>query len=487
MGRIADMFARINPRPHHQLKAAPPRSPLLQRLNQRQNAGWEAQAWKDYETVPEVRRAVDYHADNVSRVRLYVGRPDPTGVNAPEEISDPRALAPLNELFGGLERQSRMLHRWTQLRRIIGEAYIIAYDAPVHPETIIGPTGITTTGPSHQMVWTVASPDEIETTSSTKVTIPFDTPAGLVHHRIDTATEGIMVIRDWIPSPRKQYEATSPVRALRDVAETIRGADAHVRATVESRLAGAGLLLLDDSVSINPTNTGTDLSADPELAALIEAMVTPIGDRGVASAFVPILARYSGDKNLNQVAEHLDFFTTFDSALNDILERSIRRIGVGMDTPQEVVSGQDDTNHWNALFTGQDAVRTAFGAPLSAMTLRLTDSYLRPYYRVMGTEHLFGDLVIWWDASELILPPDRSQIALDAYATDPAIISREAVRRETGFAPEDAGDDSLPAPAPRGTNQDETTAAVSATGSSDAIGRPRAPSSPGQIASTGSQ
>src|SRR5690349_22186870 len=36
-------------------------------------------------------RAVDYHADNMSRVRLYVGRPDPTGVNAPEEIREPAA------------------------------------------------------------------------------------------------------------------------------------------------------------------------------------------------------------------------------------------------------------------------------------------------------------------------------------------------------------------------------------------------------------
>src|SRR5690625_6430964 len=82
---------------------------MLRRLNQRQATGWESPAWKDYETVPAIQRADDYHADNMSRIRLYVGRPDPTGVNAPEEIRDPAALAPLRDLFGGLERHSRML------------------------------------------------------------------------------------------------------------------------------------------------------------------------------------------------------------------------------------------------------------------------------------------------------------------------------------------------------------------------------------------
>ena len=486
MGRIADMFARINHNKQQKRSTRTDPSPLLRRLNQRQATGWESQAWKDYETVPEIQRAVDYHADNISRIRLYVGRPDPTGVNAPEEIRDPAALAPLRDLFGGLERHSRMLHRWAQLRKIVGEAYIIAYNAPVEEEVTLGPGGLATTTPSHQMIWTVASPDEIERSTSTKITVPFDSPAGLVYHEIDTATESIMVIRDWVPSPRKQSEATSPVRALREVAEVIRGADEHTRATIDSRLAGRGLLIIDDSVIINPSNTSTDAAMTPELQQMFDSWTTPLHDRGVASAVIPYVMLYSGDKQLSEVMVHQDFSTPFDAALTDMLERSIRRVGVGLDTPQEVVSGIDDSNHWNALFTGQDAIKTAFGSPLSAMTMRLTDSYLRPYYRVMGTDDQYGDLVIWWDASELILPPDRSQIALDTYATDPAIISRDAVRRETGFAPEDSGDDTLPPPQPRGA-QDESPAAVSATASSDAIGRPSAPRSPGRIASTGSQ
>lgn len=486
MGRIADMFARINHNKQQKRSTRTDPSPLLRRLNQRQATGWESQAWKDYETVPEIKRAVDYHADNMSRVRLYVGRPDPTGVNAPEEIRDPAALAPLRDLFGGLERHSRMLHRWTQLRKIVGEAYIIAYNAPVEEEVTLGPGGLATTTPSHQMIWTVASPDEIERSTSTKITVPFDSPAGLVYHEIDTATESIMVIRDWVASPRKQSDATSPVRSLREVAEVIRGADEHVRATVDSRLAGAGLLFLDSSVDIMPINTSTDALAEPGMSALATMMTTPLHDRGSASAVVPGWAIYSGDKDIDKIAHHMTFATEFDSTVPTIIERSIRRIGVALDTPQEVVSGVNDTNHWNALFTGQDAVRTAFGSPLSAMMMRLTDSYLRPYYRVMGNDDQYGDLVLWWDASELILPPDRSQIALDTYATDPAIISRDAVRRETGFAPEDAGDDTLPPPQPRGA-QDESLAAVSATASSDAIGRPSAPRSPGRIASTGSQ
>src|SRR5690625_5935860 len=106
-----------------------------------------------------------------------------------------------------------MLHRWAQLRKIVGEAYIIAYNAPVEEEVTLGPGGLATTVPSSQMIWTVASPDEIERSTSTKITVPFDSPSGLVHHEIDTATESTMVIRDWIPSPRKQSEATSPVRA----------------------------------------------------------------------------------------------------------------------------------------------------------------------------------------------------------------------------------------------------------------------------------
>lgn len=493
MGAIRDWFQqRVKPRPIPRSATTESKTaPMLSRIGNTNSNGWQSTAWDDYR-VPEIRRAVNYHADSISRMRLYIGKPDPTGVDEPEEIRDPYALAPLYALFGGLDRQSAMLHRWTQLLKIVGEAYLIAYDAPMGPTATIGPDGITRTAPhTHQRLWSVASPDEIERKSSGKIVVPFDTPTGPQHIEIDVNSDNVMIIRDWTPDAKRQMDTDSPVRSLWDVARTIRGADQHVHATIDSRLAGAGLLFLDSSVSIIPINTSTDATGDPGMSSMATMMTTPLHDRGSASAIVPQWAIYSGDKDIDKVAHHMDFSTKFDDTVPEILERGIRRVGVGLDTPQEVVSGVDDTNHWNALFQGQDAVRVAFGPTISAICRRLTDSYLRPYYRAAGHEQFADDYMVWWDASSLVLPPDRSQLAMDMYATDPALLSREAVRRENGFSERDAGPGDAPLPEPRnnsnGNGNGSERGAVAATSSGNRIGRVSAPEPPGAIAQSGSQ
>ena len=479
MGRFTEAFEALARRPQRTTtpdvtkKQARP-SPLIQKLHNRGTNPWQSQAWHDYRSVPEIKRAVNYHADSISRMRLYVGRPDPDGRTDPEEVDDPRLRAPLDALYGGTIMHARMLHRWTQLLKVAGEAYLVAYD---HPDEWGNP----------QRLWTIASKDDLENKTGNIISIPFHTADDTVRHTIDVQRDSVMIIRDWIPDAQRLEDSDSPVRSLSDIATTLRSADAHVKATTESRLAGNGLLILDSDVTINATNTSTDLQADPEMMGLINAMQAPLQDRGVASAVVPVVMKYSGEKNVNQIAEHLTFATEYDSNVPGIMERAIRRIGVALDTPQEIVSGVDDTNHWNALFQGQDAVRVSFGPFVSARCLRLTESYLWPYLRLAGYPNP-REFVIWWDASALVLPPDRSQIALDMYTTDPGLLSREAVREASGFAEADAGPAGTPLPSPENTTEaNGARAAAAPTSGSDNVNTPSAPASPGRSAQTASQ
>ena len=59
----------------------------------------------------------------------------------------------------------------------------------------------------------------------------------------------------------------------------------------------------------------------------------------------------------------------------------------------------------------------------------LTDGYLIPRLEAAGED--FEDLIVWYDASALILRPDKTKAATDAY--DRGEISSSAYRTETGF------------------------------------------------------
>ena len=386
------------------------RLPTASRNAAGRTEGWQAQAWNYWETVGELRYVATWIGNVLSRARLVaakrVGR-------MLEPLNDGPAVEAMDALYGGPQGQSEMLQLYGVHSTIAGECYIV----------------------------NLAAKDQWFTLASGKVTQIAGTKGGM---QADFGIEGAptrlatddLVIRMWTPNPRDPTRADSPVRANLSTLGQIVAYDQHIAAQIRSRLAGAGILFLSSEVDF-PAPPNADPNATPAqnfMAMLGEAMMTPIQDPSDASALVPIVAMVPTEslgKN-----EHLKFWSELDDAVVEMRDAAIKRLALGMDTPPEVLLGVADANHWNAWLSEESAVKSHLEPRLANVSAGLTDQYLRPAIQdAIGTDDI-EDYFVIADTSSIRLRPNRSQEAIELYNLGE--LSGPALRRETGFQPEDA-------------------------------------------------
>lgn len=396
-------------------------------------ADWQADAWELYDSVSELRFGVSWIANACSRARLYVGRIDLDGSSEPVPINadfeDPdfadqglsvqdvtNLLAPLEELGGGQLGQSEMLRRLSIHLNIPGESYLIGFDDPE--------TG--------ERQWVVASSDEVQSSGGgIKLQMP-----DIANHQVEIDPENSTILRIWRPHPRLGYQADSPLVALRQPLRELIDLSAHITATAESRLAGAGVLFVPDELT-TPAPAATEganpLHADPFTAALIEAMAAPLKNRDSASAVVPLVVR--GPAEAGKSLQHISFSTDFDARAKELRESAIRRVATGMDMPPEVLLGLGDSNHWSAWQVEESAIKLHIEPLLGLICDALTQHFFQPVLKKMGFAAA-ESYAIWYDTTELTLRPNRSPEALEAFQQ--GLIGAAATRREMGFSDEDA-------------------------------------------------
>jgi hypothetical protein len=380
-------------------------------------ADWQSKAWGYYDSVGELRFATTWLASAVSRCRLYVGEVDPNGEADPAPVDDPQLRLPLDEFAGGQMGQAETLRRLTVHLTVPGESFIVGYDDPT----------------SGERQWVAASAEELKTTGQrVSLTVPDqDKPVVL---DADNST----IVRVWRPHANNITIADSPCRPLLGVLAELSALSSHVLATVDSRLAGAGLLAVPESASTpQPQETeggeGSPLHEDPFMASLIDAMVTPIADRDSAAAVVPILVRVP-DAAVGKI-QHLSLATPFDAQVEPLRNSALHRLALGVDIPPEVLMGMGESNHWSAWQIDESAIKLHVEPLLGLMCEALTTRLLRPALtalNVTGAERY----AIWHDTSQLVVRPNQGPEALTLYQQ--GLLSEEAARRENGFGDQDA-------------------------------------------------
>lgn len=391
--------------------------------------GWQSDAWGYRDSIGELRYAVNFLSNCAARMRVYPAAYAGQGDENPVPLTEIQGVPPevlaaceqaMAELGTGRLAVSALMASLSTNTTIAGECYFLGRQDPV--------TG--------RESYSIRSIDEIviENDRYRMREVPSD-PQGVIPW-IDLDPDSTVISRIWTPHPRFRLLADSPLRAILDDCEALLIKRREIRAQGRSRLAGAGMLLIPDEITIKaPANDNDDPQADPFLGQLTEAMTAPIADEGVASAVVPLLLR--GPKDALEKVRHLTFASAI--AKEDIQVRAelVGVIATGLDLPKEIIEGVADLNHWSAWQVDDNTFRHHVEPHVINCVDSLTDAYLRPYLEAFGvTPDWVARCALWYDPVELVTHPDQTQDAFQLH--DRLAISNEALRKVAGFEKQDA-------------------------------------------------
>jgi len=392
---------------------------------------WQNDAWLYYDRIGELRFGVQWIANALSRVNLVAAMPalGPGDEPTPIDFDDPRAtpvqkraIEIVGAMANGATGQGQMLGSFGTHLTVAGIGWLVVEPDLDDPDA------------DELANWNVYSSEEVRQSQSHE---------GLEIRIGESSWRPVhpngVVVKVWRRHPRANWQPDSPTRGVLTVLREIDMLSQHIHATAQSRLAGAGILAIpaeavfppgqgpQTSQSVDPDDENISPPQDMFVETLIDAMTTPLIDRGSAAAVVPLVIKVPGD--LVDKMKHITFSTPFDDKVLDLMEGAIKRLALGLDIPPEVLTGTGSMNHWGAWQVAEEAI-TMHIEPLSEVVVNaLTIGFLRPALEAEGYDP--SEVMVWYDTTDLRTRPDRSRSAVEAY--DRLELSGEAMLREMGL------------------------------------------------------
>ena len=423
------------PRPYlrnHQSLVAASSIYTKEKVTRRQSPaeGWQEEAWDCYDEVGELRFVANAVANAVSKARLFAGRRSPNEIT-PVEEPDSVAAEVVSQLGGNRSAQTEILRSMALQLFVPGDGWLLG--AP--PGLLSGePWDDEADWPLRDLDWIVLSVSEIEFRHEQIIVQRGDDQVGV-------DPDNAVLIRVWQPHPRKFWQADSPVRASLPVLRELIGLTKHVSASIDSRLAGAGMLVLPESATLmgdvgdDPDSDGSE--AGTFMSTMMEAMLTPLKDRDVASSVVPLIVKVS-DEVAAQVGQSslIHFSTPFDAQAKELRDEGIRRLGLGLDVAPELLTGVGaSVKYLNAWLVEESNTKLHVEPRLGLISSALTSQYLQPTLESLGESDV-EEWVVWWDLTGLSSDLDRSEDAGRLH--EAGLLGDRANRRESGFDEVDA-------------------------------------------------
>lgn len=375
---------------------------------------WQERALAVSSLVPELGFASRFYARMLKPLRIF-----PSLINAQEQKVEIEQGLPV-DLLGRIRDpgggKSQLLWNYGRLMFITGEGLLFGRELETERER-------------WSFVWN--GEIDVETNSNGSV-------KKIIHKLSGSTTREYspgqaVVYRMWTPSPERSYDAESPMRAALEVAEELILLTKSVRATATSRLTN-GLLFLPTEIAPPPAEAGSDedVYMDPWSEDFLNNMVKAIEDPDSAAGRAPLVSWVMGE-----YIEKIRFIQTHDPN-NDYMERDLRkeaidRLAYGMDMPPEALKGLGNTNHWASMQILGDMWKS-HGAPIAEQFCdELGAAYLQPALRDAGYAE-WANVVVDYDASAVVVKPDRSDDADDAAKY--GVVSRKGYRQMKNI-PED--------------------------------------------------
>jgi hypothetical protein len=395
---------------------------------------WQEEAWSYRDAIPEIGYAMRFKATAVSRMRLYAAmwvdgedQPVPLDENPaglPAGLADAAARA-LEDLAPGRMGHANLLRSLNENVEVAGECFLLGQDDP--------DTG--------EQTFAIRSIDELVVDAEGHYMLRALPPSnGATAGGVPIAANSY-VARMWAPHPRFSELADSPMRSLLESGEELLLLSRSIRAATRSRLANGGILGIASELSFASTTAGgddDDPEADPFMANLVEAMITPISDEASASAVIPIVVRGPADVLEKGIIYKPLIRPADDRAAADRAEL-IGRIANGLDIPREILTGVADLNHWTAWQVDDSTFRYHIEPAVLRDVNSLTVGYFRPRLLADGGGYSREDvarLVIWYDPTDLVTHPDRTADAINMFDRD--AISLASLRDAGGWDDSDA-------------------------------------------------
>ena len=349
--------------------------------------GWQRQAWYFYDAVGELRFAFNYLANAISRATLYAAEIDPeTGlVTGPTE--DPRAQAAVTEVLGGADDRPQLQSTMTLHWQVSGETFILIIPQPGKiPDR-----------------WLALSANGVRMQGSAW---SYKDPLTGVWTKLRQGVDRL--IRIWSPHPDDQTHADSAMRAAIPILQEVEKASQNIAARLDSRLAGNGILFLPQELDF-PTADNEPADAKSFMSLLMEASEASIAQPGTAAAQVPIMAQIPAELFAQLGNAHMDLSTSMDSAVPELREQGLTRVGRTLDMPREVAMGQTaEANHWSAWQVEETTYKIHLEPLLLKLGMALTKEWFRPALELMGVTDP-DRFVLAWDVTEIVARPDDKE------------------------------------------------------------------------------
>ena len=393
-----------------------------------ESAAWHMEAWEHYRNIGEFRYSCDWIGGMLSKAVIYATVETVDGV---EKIEEGSILEYLSALFGNADGRAEMFRLTGIHLSVTGECYLVGYPDP-------DPFG--------------DGADKWEVAASTKCIRP-STDADTDWWKVNDVTltgvhqDDVTAIRIWRADPLEPQLSISPTRSVLTTLRQIHKLGQYISAQLDSRLAGAGILLMPDTMTLPPAPVEEGQApvaksannAEELMTILMEAMKASLTNQDSAAAKVPIVVTASAESIA--AVQHMTFWSELDEHAAELRKEAIGRLALGMDVPPEVLQGASDSNHWSAWQADESAIKAHAEPLLKLITTGLGSHYLRPLLSV--DPEYQGDRLsaysIAADTSEMRLRPNRSKEALELHAL--GVLSDEALIRECGFDTTDMNDE----------------------------------------------
>lgn len=411
--------------------------------NEPQPRGWHPDAWRYRNTVGELRYAEMWLGNSMGRARLLAARRERPGAEpTPLEEGHP-ASELVARLAGGVGGQSALLRSAATYLMTPGLGYIVGLDPQdggawsfmmrSAEQVRLSPSR---RDAQNRPMWEVAVGD------ATTDWVPLG--------------DGGIVVEVMRPDPQRAWEPDSPVRGAMPILNELVLLTQHIEATAVSRLAGAGILPLPQSMQFEKGWTGF-------VQELVRVFTKPIKDRNSAAAVVPFPVKVP-DAVIGKLAP-VWFHTPFDEHALELRQELLQRLGIAMDMPQRALTGESE-NHWGQAQRDAEGTKLHTVPNLEIMCDALTVGYLTP--GLIGNARLQGadvpapddgqllaratrgrsftdtetgdEIIVWYDLSDFTAKPDKGEDAVKAY--DRWQAPGDVLRAELGLSEAEVPDDS---------------------------------------------